>query len=167
MTQNQHLSDKAVYLLDAAVGSVFTRLEMTKLYGPADRYGVIEWAATVDDIDSYLPRSLDAHGVVVVASIAAWPTDNASGPSDNEYSTVVQVTVAASSPSFLARWPFEPRTMPNLESENETAGALSAVVAESLASSRTSSAVRSVISPENAPSDMTVLPLMENRIQPS
>jgi hypothetical protein len=71
--------------LDDAVRFTFDSLSLTPMYGPADRYGVIEWLANVPDFARFIPSGLDTSDADLDAAIAAWSdSENAaagSGPS--------------------------------------------------------------------------------------
>ena len=162
MSEDQYLSDKAIYLLDQSVRSVFDKFSLTPMYGPADRYGVIEWLANVPDFDRYVPSGLDTSDVHMDVAVAAWPD---SENTEAEYSAAVQVTIAARTSRSLARWAFPSHTLPDLQSR-DTENRLIHALGDGLQSKRTRSAVLSVVSPENAPSDMTVIPLIEEASSP-
>ena len=156
----EELAEKAIYLLDQAVRDVFSRYRLLLQYGPADRYGVIEWAAQVKNFKSaYVgTSSIDLSGVILDVALAAWhPADF---PED--LAACAQVTVGARSEKFFTRWRFEPVTLPNLEDQADCEQALGSAVEEIYSSKRTLSAVQSVLSPDDAPSDMQVLPVFES-----
>jgi|GEM_PF-5561393 hypothetical protein len=165
MTQTQNPPERAIRLveqLDGAVRFTFESLSLNPMYGPADRYGVIEWHANVPDFARFIPSGLDTGDADLDAAIAAW---SESENTATDYETVIQVTIAARTPKNLVRWAFPPLTLPDLQSD-ETGYRVRDALRAALESSRTYTAVWSVLSPENAPSDMEVLPLIAEKPRP-
>lgn len=164
MTSAQSLPERDKFLieqLDGPVRSAFESLGLTWMSGPADRYGVIEWLASVDDFARLVPGGLDTGYTKLNAAIAAWTDDEDTGAN---YDPIIQVTIAARTPRTLARWVFPPLTLPSL-AKNEAHVPLRDALRAALESDRTQKVVWSALSPENAPSDMKVLPLIpEERI---
>ena len=158
MTDN--LSDKAIYFLDQVVQAVFQRHGLAQQYGPADRYGVIEWAANMTNLTPFEGRSLDLGGIAVDVAIAAWHPDDLR----EEFAAETQVTLGVRSQRFFTRWHFAPAKLPNLQDHAQCEHALSEAVEQVYSSKRTLSAIQSVLSPENAPSDMTVLPVLGSTV---
>jgi hypothetical protein len=66
--------------------------------------------------------------------------------------------------AFSSARHFAPATLPNLQDQAQCELALSEAVEQVYSSKRTLSAIQSVLSPENAPSDMTVLPVLGNTV---
>jgi hypothetical protein len=163
----EDLSEKAVYLLDQVAQAVFHRYKLAQQYGyklaqqygPADRYGVVEWAANVPDLTPFQDLS-DVSGVTLDVALGAWhPADL-----DDEFAATAQVTLGARSGRYFTRWHFTPVTLLNLENHADCERALSTAISEVYTSKRTLSAIQSVMSPEDAPSDMTVLPVPEGSV---
>ena len=148
--------------LDDAVRFTFDSLSLTPMYGPADRYGVIEWLANVPDFARFIPSGLDTSDADLDAAIAAWSdSENAAAGSG----AVIQVGIAARTSKNLVRWDFPPLTLSDVASAQNGSRIRDALRA-ALESNRTYTAVRSVLSPENAPSDMEVLPLIAEEPPP-
>jgi hypothetical protein len=165
MTSAQTPSERDVLLtrqLDGAVRYSFETLSLTPMYGPADRYGVIEWLANVPDFARFIPSGLDTSDADLDAAIAAWSESEIAA---TNYEAVIQVTIAARTPKNLVRWASPPLTLSDLPSD-ETGGRVRDALLAALTSSRTYTAVWSVLSPENAPSDMEVLPLITEEPRP-
>jgi hypothetical protein len=141
--------------LDGPVRFTFENLGLTRMYGPTDRYGVIEWLANVPDFARFIPSGLDTSDADLDAAIAAW-SDSESAATDSE--AVIQVGIAARTPKNLVRWDFPPLTLSDVASDQNGSRIRDALRA-ALESNRTYTAVWSVLNPENAPSDMKVLPL--------
>jgi hypothetical protein len=160
MTQAQNPRERDFLLgdqLNGAVRFTFESLSLTPMYGPTDRYGAIEWLANVPDFARFIPNSgIDTSEADVDAAIAAWSEND--NPATNN-GVVLQVTIAARTSENLVRWPFPPQALQSQLQSKETDYRVLEALREALESERTYSALRSVLSPENAPSDMTVLPL--------
>ena len=156
---SEDLSERAIYLLDQAVQPVFRQYGLTQLYGPADRYGVIEWAANVPDLTAF-KGFIDTSGVTLDISLAAWH------PADfhEEFAANAQVTLGARSGRYFTRWHFTPVILSNLADRADCEQVLYDAVNEVYTSQRTLSAIQSVVSPDDAPSDMAVLPIPEESV---
>jgi hypothetical protein len=152
----EDLSEKAVYLLDQSARAVFRRYGLVQQYGPADRYGVVEWAANLPDLTPF-KEFIDVTGVTLDVALAAWhPTEL-----DEEFAAAAQVTLGARSDKYLTRWQFAPVTLSNLRDLADCEQRLGDAVGDIYSSKRTLLAIQSVVSPGDAPSDMTVLPMPE------
>ena len=165
MTQAQNPPEREFFLmrqLDGAVRFTFESLSLTPMYGPTDRYGVIEWLANVPNFERFIPSGLDTSDADLDAAIAAW-SDSENAATGSE--AVIQVTIAARTPKNLVRWDFPPLTLSDLASD-ETGSRIRDALRAALESNRTYTAVWSVLSPENAPSDMEVLPLIAEGRRP-
>jgi hypothetical protein len=153
----EDLSEKAVYLVDKAAQAVFRRYGLTQQYGPADRYCVVEWAATVPDLTPF-KEFIDVSGVTLDVALAAWHPAELG----EEFAATAQVTLGARSDRYFTRWHFTPVTLSNLEDHADCEKVLGDAVGDVYLSKRTLSAIQSVMSPGDAPSDMVVLPIPES-----
>ncbi len=64
-----HLPDDVTQALTAVIQNAFKQSHLHESYGPADRYGVTEWVATL--------RRPDLDDALLLVSVAGWP--NAGG----------------------------------------------------------------------------------------
>lgn len=159
MTSAQSLPERDKFLmerLDRPIRFAFESMGMTPMSGPADRYGVFEWVASVDDFARFIPSGLDTSDTKLNAAIAAWSEGETAA---TVYGPTIQVTIAARTRTTLARWAFAPRPLPGFATD-DAGGQLSDVLLGALQSDRTLAVIWSALSPENAPSDMQVLPLI-------
>jgi hypothetical protein len=155
----EDLSEKAIYLLDQSISAVFRRYELVQQYGPVDRYGVVEWAANVPDLSPFT-KFIDVSGVTLDVAFAVWHSPEIG----EELIAIAQLTLGARSDRYLTRWHFAPVTLPTLQDSAACERILGEAVDEFYESKRTLSAIQSVVSPEDAPSDMTVLPVFEGSV---
>jgi hypothetical protein len=153
-----------VALLDNSVRAVFENQGFNLQYGPADRYGIIEWGANVPHFEKYLPdlelitERVDITRIALNLALAAWRPD---GDSYADTYAEAQITVGVRSDKFFTRWHFAPITLHNLEDSETSRDVLVREVTDAYTSKRTLAAIQSVVSPEDAPSGMTVHPVLE------